>query len=200
MDQAVMNQAVMDQAVMDQALWALGRGAGVAALELLTVAVATGVLTRSGRPLATLPRFGVVELHKNTALLGSAFVALHVLSLFFDPYAQLRLIDSVLPFVGSYRRFWLGLGTVALDLLIAITVTGIARHRVGVQVFRTVHWAAYALWPVALAHSLGNGTDVGHAWFLAIVALCLVSVAAAVTFRLRDDFLGHHRTRTDIAR
>src|SRR3546814_10287012 len=55
-------------ALMDQALWALGRGTGIAALVLLTLSMASGMVTRSGRPILTLPRFGVVELHKNTSL------------------------------------------------------------------------------------------------------------------------------------
>ena len=35
---------------MDATLWALGRGTGVSALVLLTVALLLGVLTRAGRP------------------------------------------------------------------------------------------------------------------------------------------------------
>lgn len=33
---------------MDQALWALGRGTGIAALVLLTLSMASGMVTRSG--------------------------------------------------------------------------------------------------------------------------------------------------------
>lgn len=180
---------------MDQAFWAFGRGMGTAALVVLTLSVASGILTRSGRPLLSLPRFGVVELHKNTALFGTALIAVHIVSLLFDPYAQLRLVDYVIPFLGTYRPFWLGLGTLATDLLIAIIVTGIFRHRVGYKTFRAVHWTSYALWPIALAHSLGNGTDAGHGWFLSVVALCSALVVTAVTFRLRHDFVEHHRIR-----
>src|SRR3546814_14362024 len=118
---------------MDQALWALGRGTGIAALVLLTLSMASGMVTRSGRPILTLPRFGVVELHKNTSLLGSLLIAIHVGSLFFDPYAQLNVIDSVVPFLGQYRPFWLGLGPLAVDLIIVFVVTALLQHRLGHQ-------------------------------------------------------------------
>ena len=91
---------------------------------------------------------------------------MHVASLFFDPYAQLRLVDVVFPFLGAYRPLWLGLGTLAVDLLVVITVVSLLRERVGPRVFRTVHWATYALWPVAMAHAIGNGTDRASLWLL----------------------------------
>jgi sulfoxide reductase heme-binding subunit YedZ len=185
---------------MSEALWALGRGSGIAALVLLTLAVASGILTRSGRPLLTVPRFGVVELHRSTALLGSMFVGIHIVSLFFDPYAQLHLIDAFVPFAGAYKPFWLGLGTLAFDLLIAITLTGLLRHRLGFRTFRAVHWLSYALWPIALAHALGNGTDSGSGWFLATALACTMVVASATTWRLRHNFQEHQHTRVKVSR
>lgn len=185
----------MDQAGWDQALWALGRGAGITALAIMTVAVVTGILTRSGRPLGGLPRFGITELHRSTALLGTVLVAVHLIALLADPYAQLRLVDYVVPFLGAYRTFWLGLGTLAVDLLVAVVVTSLLRHRVGLRTFRLVHWAGYGLWPIALAHSLGNGTDSGAPWFLAVAATCTIVVLAALAWRLSSNFVEYDRVR-----
>ena len=119
-----------------------------------------------------LPRFAVADVHRFAALAGTLLVVLHLALLFFDPYAQLRLVDFVVPFLGAYRPLWLGLGTLAFDLLAVVIVTSLLRHRLGVRIFRAVHWATYALWPVALAHALGNGTDAGHRWFLVFAGCC----------------------------
>jgi len=54
---------------MDQALWALGRGTGVTALVFMTLSIALGIATRSGRPMLSLPRFGVTDVHRSAALL-----------------------------------------------------------------------------------------------------------------------------------
>ncbi len=171
-----------------ESLWALGRGNGVVALVFLTMSAALGVASRSGRPLFALPRFGIASVHRFVALTAVLLVALHMGLLFFDPYAKLRLIDFVVPFLGNYRPLWQGLGTVAVDLLVVVTITSLLRDRLGLKVFRAVHWSTYLLWPIALAHSLGNGTDAGEIWFQAIAGCCAVIVAVVVVWRLRATF------------
>lgn len=171
-----------------EALWALGRGNGVVALAFLTLSVALGVASRSGRPLFALPRFGVADVHRFVALAATLLVALHVGLLFLDPYAKLRVIDFLVPFLGAYRPLWQGLGTVAFGLLIIVIVSSMLRHRLGLRVFRAVHWTTYLLWPIALAHALGNGTDVGDLWFQAIAGCCALLVVVVGVWRTRSGF------------
>ncbi|XVU23741.1 ferric reductase-like transmembrane domain-containing protein [Actinoplanes sp. CA-054009] len=173
---------------MTDALWYFARGSGVVSLVLLTVVVALGIGARSGRTAFNLPRFAVSLLHRNAALLAVVFLVLHVVSLLFDPYAQLRLFDLVLPFVGNYRPLWQGLGTLGLDLMIAIVVTSLLRHRIGARAWRAVHWLAYLCWPVALMHGLGTGSDNGTVWLWAISLVCVAVVLAAVIWRLTPSF------------
>jgi sulfoxide reductase heme-binding subunit YedZ len=165
------------------ALWYAARGTGAVALCLLTVAVAVGVGSRAGRPVFGLPRFAVQLLHRNAALLATVFVAVHVVTLFLDPYAQIRLVDVVVPFAGSYRPLWSGLGTVAFDLLVAVLVTSALRLRLGARLWRAVHWLAYVCWPVAWLHALGTGTDNGDLWMRALAGVTLAAVLAALGWR-----------------
>jgi sulfoxide reductase heme-binding subunit YedZ len=175
-------------AVVSDALWYLARGTGVVTLVLLTVVVALGIGARSGRPAFGLPRFAVSMLHRNAALLAVVMVIGHVVSLLFDPYAQLRLFDLVLPFVGDYRPFWQGLGTLTFDLIIAIVVTSLLRRRIGARAWRAVHWLAYLSWPIAVLHGLGNGTDNNTWWLWTVAAICVATVLAAVGWRLSPSF------------
>ncbi len=171
-----------------EALWALGRGNGIVALAFMTLSVVLGIGVRSGRPLFTLPRFGIADVHRFVALAATLLVALHMGLLFMDPYAKLRLIDFVVPFLGAYRPLWQGLGTVAFDVLVLVVITSLLRRRLGLRTFRVVHWTTYLLWPIALAHSLGNGTDAGRIWFLAFAGVCCLMVVIAVVWRLRANF------------
>ena len=180
----------------DQALWALGRGTGITALAFLTISLGLGIATRSGRRLAALPRFAVADVHRFAALAGTLLVAMHLALLFLDPFAQLRFVDLLVPFLGSYRPLWLGLGTLGFDVLVVVIISSLLRHRLGVRTFRTVHWFTYALWPIALAHALGNGTDAGHPWFLFVAGCCAIAVAAAVAWRLRANFAENDEART----
>jgi sulfoxide reductase heme-binding subunit YedZ len=174
--------------VTNEALWAVGRGTGIIALVFLSISLAIGIATRSGRQMLALPRFAISDVHRFVALAGTLLVAMHVGLLFLDPYAQLKVVDFVIPFLGEYRPLWQGLGTLAIDVLIVVVVTSLLRRHIGVRVFRMIHWAAYALWPLALAHAIGNGTDASHPWFLAFVGGCALIVTAALVWRLRSSY------------
>ena len=180
---------------LTSALWDLSRGSGVAALVAFTVSLVLGIITRSGRDALGLGRFGLAEAHRTAALTGVGLVAVHLVPLLFDPYAQLRLVDLVLPFLGAYRPLWLGLGTLAVDLLAVVTVVSLLRHRVGPRVFKAVHWATYALWPIALVHALGTGTDAAALWLDGIALACVGAVAAAVVWRTSPSFASRGWTR-----
>ena len=181
--------------MIDQALWILGRGTGITALGFLTLSVVLGIGTRSGRPLLTLPRFAVADVHRFAALAATVLVGLHMALLFLDPFAHLRVVDFVVPFVGAYRPVWLGLGTLALELMVVLVVSSLLRNRIGVRLFRVLHWATYLLWPVAFAHALGNGTDTGHRWFQLFAAGCALAVTVSLVWRMRADFVEYADTR-----
>ncbi len=176
-------------------MWAFGRASGFIALALFTASVLLGILNRSGRPLLVLPRFSISLLHRNIALLAAVFLGLHVGSLLLDSYAKLRPVDVLVPFLGSFRPFWQGLGTVTLDLVAAVLVTALLRRRVGQRVFKAVHWLSYGVWPVAMAHAIGNGTDVGSMLFFFLAAASALAVAAAVVWRLSATFLETSKAR-----
>ena len=173
---------------LDMALWYLGRGTGVAALLMFTVTMVLGIVNRSGRSMLGVGRFGVTDLHRTASLTGTALLVAHIVTLLFDPYAQLRLVDFVLPFLGSYRPLYLGLGTLALDLVALVVVSSLLRRRLGPRVFRAMHWTTYALWPLAMVHVLGIGTDIGTLWLRGVALVCGVAVAASVVWRLSEGY------------
>jgi sulfoxide reductase heme-binding subunit YedZ len=174
---------------MTNALWYTARGTGVIALLLLTASVVLGIGSRAGRPVFGLPRFAVSLVHRNASLIATVLIAIHVTTLLADPYAQLRLVDLVVPFDAAYRSAWVGLGTTTLDLLAAVVVTSLLRRRLGARVWRAVHWLAYVMWPVAWLHGIGSGTDRGTGWYLAIAVVAAVAVVAAIVWRLSSGFM-----------
>jgi methionine sulfoxide reductase heme-binding subunit len=185
---------------MNEALWALGRASGVVLLGLLTVVVLLGLLTRSGRPLPGLPRFAVALVHRDVALLSLVFLVVHVVTLLLDPYAQLTLVDTVVPFLKATDPVWLGLGTVGLDLMLAVTITALLRRWIGRRAFVAVHRAAYLLWPVGLLHAIGDGSDAGAPWFAALGLTCTAAVVAGLVWRSTVGFVEHRRHRLEPTR
>lgn len=178
----------MSSTDLESALWVLGRGTGIVALVLLTLSVCLGIAVRSRTTPAGLPRYGVTAIHRTAGLTATGLVAVHVLTLLLDPQAGLRLVDLVVPFVGGFQPFWLGLGTLSLELLALVALSGLARKRLGEGAFQVLHLTSYALWPVALAHGLGTGSDAGRLWSVTITGLCVAAVVGCGWWRLAPDF------------
>ena len=165
-------------------LWYASRATGLISLVLLTAVVLLGIGGVSRLDAAAFPRFAVARLHRNLSLLVVAFLAVHIPTAVLDGYVDIRWLDVVLPFAGTYQPFWLGLGAVALDLLVALVVTSLLRVRLGLRAWRAVHWAAYVCWPVAVAHGFGiGGKDSTTGWVLALTIGCVAAVGLALVGR-----------------
>jgi predicted ferric reductase len=164
--------------------WYLTRSTGAVALLLLSGSVALGVadVQRLGTP--GWPRFVLDSLHRNVSLLAVVFLLAHILTAVLDSFAPISLMAAFVPFIGSYRPLWLGLGAVAFDLTLALILTSVLRQRIGYAGWRATHWLAYACWPIALLHSLGTGSDVKSSWLLMLTVACLALVLAAALARV----------------
>jgi Ferric reductase like transmembrane component len=167
-----------------QTLWYSTRATGFVALILLTASLVLGITQVTRWTSPRFPRFVTAALHKNVSLLVLAFLAIHIVTAIADEFAPIGWRDVVIPFQSPYRPLWLGFGTVAVDLLLALTVTSLLRSRVGYRSWRIVHWSSYACWPLAFLHGLGTGTDTKVRWSLYLSLACLAMVVAAIAWRL----------------
>ena len=165
-------------------LWYVTRATGLVTLLLLTASVLLGLLTAGRFRSERWPRFLTQGLHGNVSLLVLAFLTLHVGAVVLDSYTSISLTAAFVPFASSYKAVWLSLGAVALDMLIALTVTSLLRGRLGYRAWRRLHWLAYACWPVAVAHGLGIGTDRSATWVIALTLACIVTVGVTAAWRV----------------
>ncbi|MEU9154904.1 ferric reductase-like transmembrane domain-containing protein [Streptomyces sp. NPDC048417] len=166
-----------------ETLWYVNRATGAVCLVLFTVVVLLGIAVRLRTRLPGLPRFGMVTLHRSLSLFTTAFLALHITAAVVDGYVTISPLDALVPFLSDYQPLWLGLGTVALDLLLAVLVTSLLRDRLGRRTWRAVHWLAYASWPVALVHGIGIGTDAGTDWMTWLTVACVATVITGIALR-----------------
>jgi predicted ferric reductase len=177
------------------AYWYLTRSTGAVSLILLTLSVALGVAGPLRFTSTRWPRFVLDSLHRNVSLLALAFLVAHILTAVLDSFAPISLTDAIVPFGSSYRPFWLGLGAISFDLLLAVAATSMVRRRLGYGAWRATHWLAYACWPIALLHGLGTGSDVKSTWLLALSITCLGIVTLAVGVRAITGWPDHARIR-----
>ncbi|MFJ8495524.1 ferric reductase-like transmembrane domain-containing protein [Streptomyces sp. NPDC094038] len=177
-----------------ETLWYANRATGAVCLVLFTVVVLLGIAVRLRTRLPGLPRFGTMSLHRTLSLSATAFLALHITVAVVDGYVNITALDALVPFVSDYQPLWLGLGTVAFDLLLAVLVTSFLRDRLGHRAWRAVHWLAYASWPVALVHGLGIGTDAGTDWMTWLTVTCVATVITAFALRAAQAVRAARRT------
>ena len=166
-------------------LWYATRASGLVALVLLTMTMVLGMTTTTRTRARNWPGFAHQELHRRISMLAVVFLGIHVLTSVLDTFVDIGWVAIVIPFTSSYGRFWVGVGAVSLDLMIAVFVSSLLRARMRPGTWRAVHWLAYLSWPVALAHTFGMGTDAGEGWVMALGGLCVAAVAAALAWRLR---------------
>jgi len=165
-------------------VWYLMRGSGLVALVLLSITVALGVLGVRRAASSRWPRVLTAGLHRNASLLALCFLGLHVLTATLDSWVGLGWLGIVVPFRSHYSPLGVGLGVLAGDLLLAVLATSLLRRHLSYRAWRSVHWMAWLMWPLAIGHAIGAGTDATAPWAIGIEAASAALVLAAAGWRL----------------
>jgi len=164
--------------------WITSRAAGIAALVLASLAVSLGLLmsTRVAGRRASGP--DLRALHEALSLSTMVALAVHALALLGDAYLHPSLLDVTVPFVSAYKTGWTTLGIIAGWTTVALGLSYYARRRIGQARWRALHRFTALAWLLGLVHSLGEGTDAGQAWFLAMIAVVVVPALGLLATRL----------------
>jgi len=165
--------------------WYATRGLGTATLIVLTGTIVLGITTATRWSGETTPGFVAADVHRNLSLLAMCLLAAHIVTTVLDPFAHISVRDVIIPVGALYRPVWLGLGVAAMWVLVGVAATSLWRDRIGPRLWRLIHWAAYAAWPLAVVHGLGTGSDAQAPWLIAVVASCVVAVLFSLVLRLR---------------
>ncbi len=171
-----------------QLTWFLARATGYTSLVLVTLSMVLGIGSSTRMSTSGWPRFVTQALHRNVSLFVLVLLAIHIVTVILDDFVTITILDSFVPFVGSYRPFWLGIGVVSSDLLIAIAVTSELRHRFGYDTWRAIHWTSYLCWPLAIVHTLGTGSDTRKGWAIWLVVACVALVLLALVWRIIEGW------------
>jgi len=164
-------------------LWYLNRATGSVLLVLLTLVVVLGMLATFGRAGRGVPRFLTQAFHRNVSLLTLALLVAHVLSAVLDTFVDIRWWQAVVPFGASYKPVWLGLGALALDVIVVVVVTSLVRTRIGHRSWRVVHLLGYLAWAIAVTHGVGIGTDAHTGWSRTLTLGCIGAVGLVAAIR-----------------
>ena len=162
--------------------WITSRAAGFAALVLASLAVSAGLLMST-----KLLKGRTTELraaHDTLALSTIVAIVVHGLALLGDQFLHPTVFDIAIPFVSSYKTLWTSLGIVGGWGLVLLGLSYYARRWMGAVRWRKLHRVTALAWLAGLAHALGEGTDAGQLWFLAMLAVVAIPALALLATRL----------------
>lgn len=160
---------------------------GVFALLALTGAVVVGLADTDRLFLTPKRRIAGQALHRALALGALVTLAAHVV-LEIAAHRS-HVVDAVVPFLARERTLYVGLGTIASDLLVLIIITSVARGRFASsrpRAWRAIHATAYVAWVFAILHGLlaGRTAKPYVDWSYGV---CVALVAVALLVRFRTD-------------
>lgn len=155
-------------------VWVAERATGITALLLLSLSTFLGTVISAGWRSPRFPEVRSVSLHRNISLMTMVFVVIHVVAAIADSYVDIPPAAAVIPFIADYKVFWVGLGTIAFDLLIAVIVTSYLRDRINPRVWRLIHDLTYVLWAVATIHTLGAAYERSLTFITAALGVAVV--------------------------
>jgi len=165
--------------------------AGVFALIGLTASVGAGLMATDRIFMTPGHRVMAQSVHRAVSFAALAFLIIHIVT---EILAQrVHVIDAVIPFLSPYRTFYIGLGTIASDLILLLIVTSIFRKRFTahgqVWRWRAIHYASYAAFVLGVLHGLLGGreakpyVDWSYGFAIALTALALVVRFLAISLR-----------------
>ena len=165
--------------------------AGVFALIGLTASVGVGLLATDRIFMSPGHRVMAQAVHRAVSFGALAFLIIHIVT---EILAQRsHAIDAFIPFLSPYRTFYIGLGTIASDLILLVVVTSIVRKRFTAHGkawrWRAIHYTSYVAFVFGVLHGLLAGRDAkpyvdwSYGVSIALTALAVVVRFLAISLR-----------------
>ena len=174
--------------------------AGVFALVGLTASVGVGLLATDRIIMTPGHRVMAQAVHRAVSFGAVAFLVIHIVT---EILAQRsHVIDAFIPFLSPYRTFYIGLGTIASDLILLIIVSSIWRKRFTAHGkawrWRAIHYSSYLAFVFGVMHGLLGGraakpyVDWSYGFAIALTALAVVVRFLAISLRSKDRMSATH--------
>ena len=169
--------------------------AGVLALVGLTGSVLLGLVATDRIVMTPGHRVMAQAIHRAFAFGTLAFLIIHITT---EVLAQRsHAIDAVIPFLSPYRTFYIGLGTIASDLIVLLVATSILRKRFTghgrAWQWRAIHYSSYVAFVFGVLHGLLGGreakpyVDWSYGFAIAVTALGLAVRFLAISLRPKES-------------
>ena len=172
--------------------------AGVFALIGLCASVCLGLVATDRMFLNPGHRVFIQSAHRAASFGAVTFLIIHIATEILAQRAH--VLDAVVPFLSPFRTFYIGLGTIASDLIILLVITGIMRGRFNANGkawrWRAIHYTSYVAFVFGVWHGLLGGrpgkpyVDWSYGFLVALVLLGLAVRVLSNSLRPKENLSG----------
>jgi len=142
-----------------KAAWHMTRAVATVSYILLTASVAWGLALSSKIAKDVTPAPVTLDMHATLSWLALGLGAYHGFLLLLDTYYHYTLVNILIPFNGPYRPIEVGLGTLALWLMLLASASFSWRAWLGQKNWRLLHYLTFVAYGLATLHGVLAGTD-----------------------------------------
>lgn len=163
--------------------WLISRASGIVAVALVSISVLLG-LAMAARLVPARHKRAVASLHEHLAVAAVIAIAAHGAALLGDGWLRPGLSGITIPFALPYRPPFTAAGIVAGYLSVLLGPTFYLRRRIGARAWRRLHRLTPLIWMLAVAHTLGSGSDAASFWLRCVVLLPVPAIVYVLAHRL----------------
>jgi DMSO/TMAO reductase YedYZ heme-binding membrane subunit len=128
----------------------------------------------------------LLDLHRFLGAAALVFTGIHVGSIMLDSYVHFGPTEVLVPLTGNWHPLAVGWGIVSTYLLAAVELTSLLRRRISKRLWRSVHFASFAVFVLSTVHLLTAGTDRSEPALRVGVYVTVATVVALTALRVHQ--------------
>ncbi|SHN21171.1 4Fe-4S domain-containing protein [Cryptosporangium aurantiacum] len=169
--------AAADDAAAAAAVHVVAAAVGFASTLALWLSILIGIVLGRSWSLPWIKHTSLKNLHMTFAIGGLALGIVHGLAQLAAPGTYVRWIDQIIPFINPTKPIGVGLGTLCLEMFLAIALSVPVQRKLGHANWRIVHSTAYMAYTVTVGHLIFTGSEV-KGWVTVVVVISwLITIA-----------------------
>ncbi len=164
--------------------WYASRASGITAYLFLWIGLAGGLWMSSAWFDGLLSRARLLAVHQTAGIAGVLLGLGHGLILIPDQWTHFTFRDILVPGGSYYETLWSTFGQAALYLSAIVSFSFWFRSKIGVKVWKYLHYTSFLAYGAALWHGLMMGTDAHELWLLGLYLATSLAVVFIVIVRI----------------
>lgn len=165
-------------------IWYISRSSGITSYLMLFLLIIVGIGISSGYIFKLFGPIIAWRMHRTIGITLVAFIAIHLISLAYDPFMKFSPADLFVPFHSTYNPLYLSLGIIGFYLFILIILTSIFIIISKYKIWKFVHYLTYPTFIALFIHGAFIGTDSKTLIMQLIYWITGIIVGIAFAYRL----------------